>query len=177
MQLDKWSANDSLDENEMVSTLGLKWLPQSDCFCFKVSLGIKPSIITKRTMLSEIAGLFDPLGWLAPIIIRCKIMIQELWIRGLDWDTPVDEDIKGAWTSIRMQLSHISQLRIPRWFLTNKDSFWELHGFSDASQRAYAAVIYLVYKYNSEVYKVFLISAKSKVAPVKTMAIPRLELC
>ena len=127
-------------------------------------------------MLSEIASLFDPMKWLAPIIIVAKMLIQEHWLRGCNWDTPVDEDIENAWADFRGSLNSISDLRIPRWFSTNKSSTWELHGFSDASKRAYAAIIYLVNK-DTQPHEVILITAKSKVAPVKTMIITRLELC
>ena len=54
-------------------------------------------------MLSEIASLFDPMGWLAPIIIA-KMLIQEFWLRGCDLDTPVDEDLEDAWEDFRGSL-------------------------------------------------------------------------
>ena len=189
MQLDKWSANDprileglrSTSDaerifDEAVSTLGLKWKPLQDCFQFKVAAKPASSTVTKRTMLSEIASLFDPLGWLSPIIIRAKVYIQELWIRQKDWDEPVDDDLKAAWVSFKEQLPDIENISIPRWVFTTRTSRWELHGFSDASERAYAAVIYLV-TYDEDTYQSSLILAKTKVAPVKRLSFPRLELC
>ena len=190
MILDKWSTNDPqildessrclgervFDDEEVVSTLGLRWLPKIDCFSFKVNLEPSPAAITKRSMLSDIARLFDPLGWLSPIIITAKILIQELWIRGSDWDTPVDEDILCSWLNFRDHLPEISTINIPRWFGTFKDSTWELHGFSDASERAYAASVYLILRSKSHV-KVFLISSKTKVAPIKQLSVAKLELC
>ncbi|XP_023247401.1 uncharacterized protein LOC111643561 [Copidosoma floridanum] len=104
MELGKWSANNqslldgivagnidevSVDVDEAVSTLGLKWLPQADNFIFKPTVAPSPSIITKRIILSETAKLFDPLGWLAPVIVTAKIMMQDLWINKFDWDVPI----------------------------------------------------------------------------------------
>ena len=99
MELGKWSANkpsllqgviaDNLDEvpvpmEEVVSTLGLKWLPKEDQFIFKSTLPPSPSVVTKRNILSDIAKLFDPLGWLAPVLITAKIIMQDLWISKYD---------------------------------------------------------------------------------------------
>ena len=188
MQLDKWAANNpgilpnsnlmtpnkDITFEETVSTLGLKWKPNPDSFQFKVSIKTSNNVITKRSMLSEIASLFYPLGWLAPVIIKAKIYIQELWIRGKDWDVPVDDDLHEAWLTFKAQLPDIKSIPIPRWVFTNRN--YELHGFADASEQAFAAVVYLVTCHSNQIYKSSIILAKTKVAPVQRRSIPQLEL-
>ena len=87
MHLDKWSANhvsllpitDSNNKEltfvipDVVSTLGLKWKPETDEFVFSVDLRLGEKAVTKRNILSEVARLFDPMGWLAPssFVQRC----------------------------------------------------------------------------------------------------------
>ncbi|XP_046389327.1 uncharacterized protein LOC124158184 [Ischnura elegans] len=76
--------------SDTVPTLGLKWSPEFDYFSFNVNWLTSSSIITsKRTILSQVAKLFDPLGWLSPVVIAAKILLQDLWLSGIDWDSPV----------------------------------------------------------------------------------------
>jgi len=70
--------------------LGLRWHPSSDEFSFAVKTEVAQPI-TKRSILSRTTQLYDPLGWLVPVVIRTKILIQTTWIKGLDWDTPLKE--------------------------------------------------------------------------------------
>ena len=93
MKLDKWSSNHAtllpadstatsrfFAETNTVSVLGLLWSPSHNCFTFKVTLGPLPRTFTKRLVLSEVARLFDPLGWLSPVIVVGKLLIQQLWL-------------------------------------------------------------------------------------------------
>ena len=98
MQLDKWAANVShilpgscfskedvtFQQEEVVSTLGLRWSPQSDQFHFKVQRRSHDGPATKRAILRDVARLYDPLGWLAPVTVRAKVLLQLLWITGKD---------------------------------------------------------------------------------------------
>lgn len=68
-----------------IKTLGLMWLPKTDEFCVKVKLN-QLTIVSKRTATSDLARLFDPLGLLAPVVVKAKIFIQQLWQFKLDWD-------------------------------------------------------------------------------------------
>ncbi|XP_048511951.1 uncharacterized protein LOC125501095 [Athalia rosae] len=100
--------------------------------------------ITKRTILSETAQLFDPLGLISPVIVRAKILMQDLWQEKVGWDDILTPPIIQRWTSFRDELSQLSQLVIPRWLNLRADSSKVgVHGFSDASQVAMAAAIYL----------------------------------
>lgn len=155
-------------------SLGILWDPTTDTFSFKVQR-CDSKFTTKRTILSEVSKLYDPISWLAPIITKAKSIIQKLWINGTDWDTPVDNGTQREWDSLCNNLHTIHQLKIDRWLQCNEDI--ELHGFSDASEAAYGAVIYGKTTRNGKV-SITLLHAKSKVAPVKCKAtLPKLELC
>ncbi|XP_077276909.1 uncharacterized protein LOC143905373 [Temnothorax americanus] len=148
-------------------TLGLQWRPQEDAFSFTVQpadLGR----LTKRTVLSQTARLFDPLGWLAPVIVCAKILFQSTWLHGLEWDQPLPAAEKQAWRQLFTEMLVISSLRIPRprWLCTQrKKCTIELHGFADASKRAYAAVLYLKTSIDGGRSTITLLSAKTKIAP------------
>ncbi|XP_024870700.1 uncharacterized protein LOC112453905, partial [Temnothorax curvispinosus] len=153
-------------QNKSQTTLGLLWYPSEDSFAF----AIHPRTITqytKRHVLAETARLFDPLGWLAPVIIRAKILIQSAWLQQLDWDTPLPSADAHRWELLFKELPLLEGLRVNRWLGTSTENqHLEIHGFADASERGYAAVVYL--RVSSDNFQaVHILAAKSKVAPVK----------
>ncbi|XP_011858260.1 PREDICTED: uncharacterized protein LOC105555830 [Vollenhovia emeryi] len=156
--------------------LGLKWLPQEDVFTFSTSSISHQEQLTKRRVLSEVAQIFDPLGFVSPIVIRAKMLLQELWLHKINWDEPLPSQVVSRWLNIRKDLTSLARLSIPRWFNTSSDSTVELHGFSDASQFAMAAVVYMVVHTPSKGAKTSLICSRTKVTPLKRLTIPRLEL-
>ncbi|CAK1584117.1 unnamed protein product [Parnassius mnemosyne] len=134
--------------------------------------------MTKRHVLSKIARLYDPLGWIAPIIVTAKIYIQKLWKSGLSWDEALTESLMKEWLGFENDLAKIERIVIPRWVNTRKEDKIELHVYADASQAAYAAAVYLKSVDNNGQVCVNLVSAKTKVSPIgKEVSIPRLELC
>ncbi|XP_011858208.1 PREDICTED: uncharacterized protein LOC105555775 [Vollenhovia emeryi] len=155
--------------------LGLKWLPQEDTFAFSTRSSRSEDRLTKRLVLSEVAQIFDPLGFATPVVIKAKILLQELWLHKLQWDDPLPSQLSARWLIIREELTSLAKLSIPQWLNTWSDSQVELHGFSDASQLAMAAVIYIsVHDSNGATFS--LVCSKTKVAPLKRLSIPRLEL-
>lgn len=156
--------------------LGLKWLPHSDEFAFTVRLNENSGKLTKRIILSEVAQIFDPLGFISPVTIRAKVLLQELWLQKIAWDDSLPSSVATRWSLIREDLKNLAKISIPRWFNTWSDSTIELHGFSDASQLAMSAVVYIVTNSPSTGAKSALVCAKTKVAPLKQLTIPRLEL-
>ncbi|XP_076549217.1 uncharacterized protein LOC143306777 [Osmia lignaria lignaria] len=156
--------------------LGLRWNTVNDSFTFTTKSHHNLNF-TKRLVLSEVAQIFDPLGFLSPVIIRAKVLLQELWLLNLKWDDPLPSHVTIRWIAIREDLTSLARLSIPRWFNTYNNSTVELHGFSDASQLAMAAVIYITVFSPSTDHKVTsLVCSKTKVAPLKRLTIPRLEL-
>ncbi|XP_028157810.1 uncharacterized protein LOC114350993 isoform X2 [Ostrinia furnacalis] len=167
----------SLDQAEPspLKVLGLKWDPSSDSFLFSVKPEIKPC--TKRSILSELARIFDPLGFLSPITIQAKCLIQKLWILGVDWDETPPIEVVRSWTSYSDQLPNLTRLRIPRKLTCSNSKSYELHGFCDSSEIAYGAVIYLRTVDETGNVKVFFVCSKARVVPLKRIPLPRLELC
>lgn len=162
-----------------VRTLGLSWNIGDDVLQYNLNLPEVPLTITKRSILAEIQRLFDPLGWIAPALLPGKLIIQRLWLKRLTWDEEVDSETKRDWLEMRNNLNYLKEIKIPRWLLITSDVIEDvsIHGFCDASTIAYGAVAYLRVKtYNNE-YKTMLIAAKTRVAPVKPVSLPRLELC
>ena len=158
------------------SVLGISWYPAEDCFRFKFAPEPLTGPINKRSVLSKVAKLYDPLGWIAPVIVTAKIFMQSLWVLSRDWDSVLPLEQQHFWKEWYPLLNYLTDLKIPRWTGVTSDSqTYEIHGFADASKRAYAAVVYL--RVIDAGVKVLLLGTKTKVAPIKTLSIPRLELC
>ncbi|XP_071575474.1 uncharacterized protein [Temnothorax nylanderi] len=130
------------DEGDELKVLGITWQPHSDIFRYKVT-ATDSSARTKRAVLSHIARLYDPLDWVTPVIIVAKIFMQELWIKRFEWDAELPDDLLRRWNAYRDGLARLAEVRIPRWLSMSEGTKTEIHGFADASSRAYAAVIYL----------------------------------
>ncbi|XP_043474363.1 uncharacterized protein LOC122506314 [Leptopilina heterotoma] len=160
-----------------VNALGIAWDPIQDQFCFKAPVIDLEYIPTKRKVLAAISKLFDPNGWLSPITIKGKILMQELWKSQVDWDSPLSETLVRKWLALHSSLSEIKNIHFARWINYHPGDIAEIHGFGDASKLAFASVVYIRIKSSNGNYHTHLLTAKSRVAPVKTVTIPRLELC
>ncbi|XP_062704188.1 uncharacterized protein LOC134286572 [Aedes albopictus] len=145
----------------VMKTLGLTWSPQRDEFAFVANhLANESKPPTKRSVLSEISKLFDPIGLLSPVIIIAKLIMQRIWLAGVPWDAKLE----------------VSSIRIPRCVVTPNYIAVEVHGFSDASKLAYGAAVYLRSIFPDGSASLSLLCSKSKVAPTKQVTIPRMEL-
>lgn len=123
------------------------------------------------------ARIYDPLGWLAPVLIDAKILLQELWLDEVQWDQELSQHLATRWTSFCSDLADLAGLRVPcclGW--SPQADRVEVHGFSDASERAYAAAVFIVSHYQKQDTRVSLLVAETKVAPVRRVTLPRLEL-
>lgn len=166
-----------IDDSDTVKTLGLLYQPDSDTFRFSIQ-EVNTQKVTKRSVLSEIAKIFDPLGLVGPVIASAKIFMQVLWQLKLDWDESLPEAQHTQWINYRNQLINLNKLQIDRWVLPLEDvSTIEIHGFCDASQKAYGASVYVRVVNENGDCRVNLLCSKSRVAPLKILSIPRLELC
>ncbi|XP_037805276.1 uncharacterized protein LOC119599551 [Lucilia sericata] len=189
-QLDKWHSNHrdfqddktvkdlNIEDSAVTSALGISWDQQKDVFLFLFSPKVQiDEKITKRTILSLSSALFDPLGLLSPLIIKAKILMQELWILKIGWDESVPQEIHSAWKSFVSDLKLLPSLKIPRFCLAPDSKSVQLHGFCDSSIRAYGCCFYFRVKTSSGNVVVRLFTAKSRVAPTKRKSLPKLELC
>ncbi|XP_011143991.2 uncharacterized protein LOC105185859 [Harpegnathos saltator] len=155
--------------------LGLMWRPFVDEFSFTIrSLG--KSATTRRGVLSQAAQLFDPLGWMAPVTIRAKCLIQATWCLRIGWDSPLPDADVTTWRAFYEEFPLLQQVSVPSWNgLDRPGSKAELHGFADASELPYAAVLYL--RTALDDVRVSLLCVRTRVAPLRQVSLPRLELC
>ncbi|XP_028171605.1 uncharacterized protein LOC114360928 [Ostrinia furnacalis] len=171
---------DEYDFKHLTSTktLGLRWDPEQDMFIFQSMIDNPTDNInnTKRKLLSDLSKLFDPLGWLTPISTKLKLLFQQVWEQDIPWDAKIPDNINIEWIKLKQDLININKIQIPRWLGTKPDTDIELHGFCDASQNAYACVIYCKLSSDTET-KIILVVAKSKIVPRnKDISLPRKEL-
>ena len=164
-----------------VKVLGVIWDPQEDFLHFGVADIAEAAVTTeptKRNVVSIIGKFYDPLGFLAPVIIRFKRLFQKLCQQQLQWDEALPDALQKEWEALVKDLQDSSLVSLPRSYCEgiNKDvCSYTLYGFCDASTTAYAAVVYLVMKTRNTIQTQFVV-AKTRVAPLQTVTIPRLEL-
>ena len=166
------------DSQEYTKTLGIEWNVALDHF--RITISDLPPLdnLTKRMLVSDIAKTFDVSGWVSPTIIKAKIL-QKLWEESVSWDDPVPSTIRQAWSQWRAELSLLSERYIPRCYFPKDATVVsvQLHRFSDASEKAYAGVVYIRMVDSAGGVHTSLIISKTKIAPIKRLTIPRLELC
>ncbi|XP_055716675.1 uncharacterized protein LOC129810293 [Phlebotomus papatasi] len=176
--------------DQQTKTLGMIWCPRTDMFQFKINVDHSEKI-TKRSILSMLARIFDPIGLLGPILTQARLIFQETWILKLDWDSELgsrdDEgsaELRERWIQFREDLAPLESMEIPRWISNIQfPTRMEIHGFSDASGDAYGAAVYVVCEDAIGNRSARLLTSKSKITPLKqgkhasTFTIPKAELC
>ncbi|XP_043484716.1 uncharacterized protein LOC122512747 [Leptopilina heterotoma] len=175
-----------LTSNEIMieKTLGLQWNCSTDTISFGFNWNKIPKDIkrnkppTKSEMLRIQMSIFDPLGMILPFTIQGKILLQDVWRSGIGWDDNLKDREFTVWTKWILDLNGIKQHHIPRAYSTAKsvERSSELHIFSDASDKAYAAVGYLRTRDGINNVTISFVAGKAKVAPLKPVSIPRMEL-
>ena len=166
--------------DEYTKTLGIEWNSNRDQFRLTIAALPQVENMTKRAALvSDIAKTFDALGWYSPTIIKAKILLQSLWAERVDWGDPVPDAILKEWSQWRSELSVLSHHHLPRCYFPEdvKIVSIQLHGFSDASERAYSGVVYIRMVDSNDVVHTSIVMSKTRVAPIKRQTIPCLELC
>ncbi|XP_065109942.1 uncharacterized protein [Paramisgurnus dabryanus] len=169
--------NLDLGQIKVKRALGVQWCVASDTFQFRVT--IKENPFTRRGVLSTVASIFDPLGFVAPFILTGKRILQVMCRDKVDWDETLPEELKPHWEIWLRDLLDLSKIKVPRCYVPPncKDvQCYELHNFSDASVIGYGVCSYLrAVTVNGEVHCT-LVMGKARVAPTKVTTIPRLEL-
>ena len=159
-----------------IKTLGIRWNTNPDQFGFTVKLD-KGAPFSKRQILSEVSRLFDPLGWLSPTTIQHKSFVQLLWMDKLSWDQPLSDPILQQYLRLRAQLKDLEKISLQRKVLKPaKKSDLQLHVFCDVSTTAYAAVVFIRQETDNFI-ETKMLTAKTRVAPIKSVCVPRLEIC
>ncbi|XP_025264886.1 uncharacterized protein LOC112638071 [Camponotus floridanus] len=191
-ELSKWASNspellknihDQTDNTVIINheassrILGMHWNQSLDELHFSYIPDAEHKNLSKRVILSEVSRLFDPLGLLGPAVVLSKLLLQDLWQLGIHWDESVPPDINTRWNKLKSQFEDFNRLKIPRCIKFNSESqATQIHGFCDASQRAYGACVYVRTQIGPEEFGCKLLASKSRVAPLKALSLPRLEL-
>ena len=129
---------------------------------------------TKRQLLRTTARFCDPLGLYSPVSVIGKMLFQDTWCRGRDWIELLHFDLGARWHAWVSSLTSLSQVHIPRWLATSKESF-QVHIFCNASERAYGAALYIRSTKNVDTL-IRLACSINRLTPVKRITLPRLEL-
>lgn len=198
-ELRKWASNNQLlleglpsehietpkffdDSSEgFIKVLGVQWNPRDDSFSYRLKIP-KLGLVTRRSILSLVSKLYDPLGWISPVVFRMKLYLQSVLGKSnnankVEWDTPLPDDFACKWYDIITDLSNLEKISLRRCFKLNNNVRYSIHGFCDGSSLGYSASVYLRSVYSDGLVSTHLIIGKSRVAPLRTLqTIPKLEL-
>ena len=162
------------------TVLGIGWDFISDKLEVNIDkMKIDGTIITKRLLLSSIAKVFDPLGFVSPVTVIGKALFQDLCRVKCDWDDELPFEKCKIWEELVKDSDAVKSVAVPRGIhkpYLNENVKYALHGFGDASTKAYCAVIYLVSETEDGQKHSRLVCSKTRLAPLKGLTIPRLEL-
>ena len=192
MPLTKWYTNDQTlqnvfsqsesSEEKVLSVLGLSWANFSDKFQFNLydfcsKFNYQP---TKRSVLSSIASLYDPLGMLSPFVMFGKLLFQDLWIAKIDWNDTLPIEIKNKYDSWLksgecLKSFFVNRMYFPT-FAWSELRKIDLHLFTDASERGYGCCVYIRALLPNNEVSVQLVCSRSRVCPIKFVTLPKLEL-
>ena len=169
--------NDIAQEN--VKVFGVLWNKNSDenVFNFEKHLKLTKDIPTKRDLLSFSASIYDPLGLLNPFAFRLKALFQKVCVQKLLWEESLSDSLLTEWKVILLDLKVCESVKLLRWHgdYRNSDKV-ELQGFADASLKGYGCCVYVRFRRKDSLYHVSLVSTQSRVAPIRSQSIPKLEL-
>lgn len=165
------------DQLPVERALGLHWCVQTDVFKFKMALKEQPH--TRRGILSVVSSVYDPLGFLAPQTLPAEFILQDACRRSHGWDDQIPTVLQQQWIKWLQDLEKVMAFKVERCLKPpdfGKPTHGQLHHFSDASESGYGTVTYLRMQNNSNNIHVSFTLGKARVAPLKQVTIPRLEL-
>ncbi|XP_029970352.1 uncharacterized protein LOC115405059 [Salarias fasciatus] len=166
-----------LGEPQIERALGVKWCVTSDQFQFRVVVSERP--VSRRGILSTVASIIDPFGFVAPFILLGKQILRQLCRENIGWDEPLSDDLRSRWESWLLDLQNLADVKIQRCYMPEdftEVQRQELHHFCDASVTGYGECTYLrAISVTGQVH-VSLVMGKARVAPTKVTIVPRLEL-
>ena len=177
-----WNSNhptvDGNPDETVVDVLGHRWDKEHDKFALKSrNLQLEQGPTNKRAALGLVAKIWDPLGTLAPVSIKYRLDLQELWRRGVEWDQALDDSDKDLWHAHLTEMKELVKCQMPRCLKPeNAVGKPQMHCFSDGGARGYGAVLWLQWTFANGTVAVRFVMAKAFVAPLKRKSIPRLEL-
>ncbi|XP_067939577.1 uncharacterized protein [Watersipora subatra] len=196
-QIKGWTFNGK-GEDKSMQVLGVLWNGCSDTISFKPKLNFSkkvrgqhtapdldinevsqaiPHILTKRLVLEQVMRLYDPLGILSPFIVTGKMYLRDTWDLGIGWDEPLPDQLRSKWRAFFTHMCELNTLEYGR-CLTPEGAQGSptLVIFSDASDKAYGFVAYIRWRLRDESYFCRFVLAKSRIAPIRKLSTPQLEL-
>ena len=169
----------NLENNTNERVLGVHWNVSSDEFGLNVKDNLKRKVFTRRLVLSTVNSLYDPLGFVAPVILVARILQQKVIELHSDWDEELSESDVQEWNNWLDELTQLRKLTLPRCFKPagfRHVITYQVHHFCDASVRGYGFVTYLRLEDESCLIYCSFLCGKAKVTPPRSESIPRLEL-
>ena len=154
--------------------LGVCWRVHEDHLSFQVQRMDQP--LTKRGILSMLSSVYDPLGLASPFVLRARRIVQNLCRIKIGWDEPIPEMDREQWIQWVSSLQAMDKICVPRCLQPVPSVHRELHHFADASEIAYGVVSYLRVIATDGSVNCTIVMAKSRLAPIKKLTVPRLEL-
>ena len=164
-----------LDNLPVERTLEVQWEVEKDVFLFTVREPNQPP--TKRRILSAVSSLHDPMGFVCPVVLEAKKILQKLWKLKLEWDDEIPEDLQRPWNKWKSELPALSRVQVPRCHLADQTEVLDvsLHLFLDASEDGYGMCSYLRFVHASGAIRCSFLIGRSRSSPVRPISIPRLE--
>jgi hypothetical protein len=188
LPLAKWATNseelkviwkaEGQNVEAQTQVLGVSWDTEADCLFIDadgISGKLSEGPTTKRKLLQTTASFYDPLGLFSPVSLVGKVLFQDTWSRGISWNELLPTDLGARWHAWISSLSSLSHTHVPRWLATSGTRSCQTHVFCDASERAYGAALY-IRSTKGDNTLVRLACSKNRLAPVKRVTLPRLEL-
>ena len=161
-------------KSAVMGVLGVKWDPQSDSLSInKRDLPQTPDL-TKRIVTSQTASIFDPLGFVSPMLVPAKIFINKLWKENISWDEKLSPEYLSQWNSIQQSLLKVSEFSFPRWIGGDTTTPLDIIIFCDACPRSAIGCV----AYGKQGDTVTLLGSKNKIISKKNehYTVPKLEL-
>ena len=169
--------NGTESDTETSKVLGLTWNRLTDkmTFSFEHLRRLAVDTPTKRQLLTYMASIYDPLGLLNPCIVKLKVLFQHCCRSDISWDCVLSDDLLLEWKSMKDDLFLSAEFVVDRWCMFDDSTeSVEIHGFCDASIKAYGACVYIKV-INSDGVHLSLLTSKSRIAPLKALTVPKLE--
>ena len=174
------------------------WKPKEDMLVYTVSLnfskkkmGVRteldlhnsdipakiPVILTRRIVLEQVMGIYDSLGILCPFTLLAKQYLRETWLLKLAWDDTLPAKLYEKWITFFGMMFKLQQLEYHRPLkLNNIVGNPILIIMSDGSDLSYRVVAYIRWKLSSGKYWCRLIMGKNRIAPIRKLSTPQIEL-
>ena len=177
MNLTKWHSSEEVnnDNGEVVKILGVRWNLREDTL-ITPKIAVTSKIRTKRNLASFVCGFWDPLGLFSPCLVKFKLLMQETWKQKLEWDNELPQNVQNELSRLLESVTEVESMEIPR-CICRFEGRIQYHMYCDASNRVYGACVYArIFDSDNNLIESNLLLCKNRLASLKHITIPRLEL-